>query len=71
MREIRLSGSEGGGPNPIASPYPYLILDLFEVPSGITGTIATLAWNQSRASYHSCNGCWCWFQWSDRRHYSH
>ena len=23
MREIRLSGSEGGGPNPIASPYPY------------------------------------------------
>ena len=24
MREIRLSGSEGGGPNPIASPYPYL-----------------------------------------------
>jgi len=24
MREIRLSGSEGGGPKPIASPYPYL-----------------------------------------------
>ena len=24
MREIRLSGSEGGGTNPIASPYPYL-----------------------------------------------
>ena len=23
MREIRQSGSEGGGPNPIASPYPY------------------------------------------------
>ena len=23
MREIRLSGSEGGGPNSIASPYPY------------------------------------------------
>ena len=23
MREIRPSGSEGGGPNPIASPYPY------------------------------------------------
>ena len=23
MRETRLSGSEGGGPNPIASPYPY------------------------------------------------
>jgi len=23
MREIRLSGSEGGGPNPIESPYPY------------------------------------------------
>jgi len=23
MREIRLSGSEGGGPNPIVSPYPY------------------------------------------------
>ena len=23
MREIRLSGSEGGGPKPIASPYPY------------------------------------------------
>ena len=23
MREIRLSGSEGGGANPIASPYPY------------------------------------------------
>ena len=26
MREIRLSGSEGGGPKPIASPYPYLTL---------------------------------------------
>jgi len=24
MREIRLSGSEGGGAKPIASPYPYL-----------------------------------------------
>jgi len=24
MREIRLSGSEGGGANPIASPYPYI-----------------------------------------------
>jgi hypothetical protein len=24
MREIRLSGSEGGGANPIVSPYPYL-----------------------------------------------
>ena len=23
MREIRLSGSEGGGANPIDSPYPY------------------------------------------------
>ena len=23
MREIRLSGSEGGGTKPIASPYPY------------------------------------------------
>jgi len=23
MREIRLSGSEGGGANPIVSPYPY------------------------------------------------
>jgi hypothetical protein len=23
MRETRLSGSEGGGANPIASPYPY------------------------------------------------
>ena len=23
MRAIRLSGSEGGGPNPIESPYPY------------------------------------------------
>jgi hypothetical protein len=23
MRETRLSGSEGGGPNPIESPYPY------------------------------------------------
>jgi hypothetical protein len=23
MRENRLSGSEGGGANPIASPYPY------------------------------------------------
>jgi hypothetical protein len=28
MREIRLSGSEGGGPNPIASPYPYCGKDL-------------------------------------------
>jgi len=26
MREIRLSGSEGGGPNPIESPYPYFIV---------------------------------------------
>jgi len=26
MREIRLSGSEGGGPKPIASPYPYYVL---------------------------------------------
>ena len=26
MREIRLSGSEGGGAKPIASPYPYLHL---------------------------------------------
>ena len=26
MREIRLSGSEGGGPKPIASPYPYLTM---------------------------------------------
>jgi hypothetical protein len=25
MREIRLSGSEGGGTKPIASPYPYQI----------------------------------------------
>ncbi len=24
MREIRQSGSEGGGAKPIASPYPYL-----------------------------------------------
>ena len=24
MRENRPSGSEGGGPNPIVSPYPYL-----------------------------------------------
>lgn len=24
MRETRLSGSEGGGAKPIASPYPYL-----------------------------------------------
>jgi len=24
MREIRQSGSEGGGTKPIASPYPYL-----------------------------------------------
>lgn len=24
MREIRLSGSEGGGPKPIGPPYPYL-----------------------------------------------
>jgi len=31
MREIRLSGSEGGGPNPIESPYPYLYLS----PPGI------------------------------------
>ena len=23
MREIRTSGSEGGGPNPIGPPYPY------------------------------------------------
>jgi hypothetical protein len=23
MRETRLSGSEGGGANPIVSPYPY------------------------------------------------
>ncbi len=31
MREIRLSGSEGGGANPIVSPYPYLQnhLDVF------------------------------------------
>ncbi len=25
MRENRLSGSEGGGVNPIAAPYPYFI----------------------------------------------
>ena len=28
MREIRLSGSEGGGPKPIASPYPYLTMHI-------------------------------------------
>jgi hypothetical protein len=28
MRENRLSGSEGGGANPIASPYPYQGTDL-------------------------------------------
>ena len=27
MREIRLSGSEGGGAKPIVSPYPYLCED--------------------------------------------
>jgi hypothetical protein len=26
MREIRLSGSEGGGAKPIVSPYPYLAI---------------------------------------------
>jgi hypothetical protein len=31
MREIRLSGSEGGGPKPIASPYPYLT---YFIPDG-------------------------------------
>lgn len=25
MRENRMSGSEGGGTNPIVSPYPYLM----------------------------------------------
>ena len=34
MREIRLSGSEGGGPNPIASPYPYR----YFAPLGLVST---------------------------------
>ena len=28
MREIRLSGSEGGGTKPIVSPYPYMNGDM-------------------------------------------
>ena len=32
MREIRQSGSEGGGTKPIASPYPYRKLDAEVAP---------------------------------------
>ena len=44
MREIRLSGSEGGGPNPIASPYSYNDLTRFAgFRAPITVTLAVMA----------------------------
>jgi hypothetical protein len=42
MREIRQSGSEGGGTKPIASPYPYLN----DAPSALLGTNG-MTWTRS------------------------
>src|SRR6266404_8488690 len=52
MREIRLSGSEGGGANPIVSPYPY------QLPR--SAVASTCLRPLRRIPLHSGATCLCW-----------